>query len=492
MRIPVSTKTQGGNGAHKTQGVFMPPLFVLRTSMFTSASPTKSLPDESFAPIVTRLRVQKMFSRILSGTICRLIAFIFAIALLWMTQTPFARAQEDQGTIIGTVTDTTGAVVANATAELKDVNTGFKMTRKSNGSGTFTLSPLKIGTYELRVSANGFQTVLRSGLKVHAQERLGVSIGLQVGSPDTTVTVTAQGAQMQTQDASVGQTVSTDTIQETPLNGRNYVYIAQLTMGVAPANIGARGSARGDFSANGQRAEQNNFILDGVDNNVNLADFLNGASYVIKPPPDALQEFSVQTHNYSAELGHDAGGVLNASIKSGTNVLHGSLWEYFRNDKLNATDWFSLNKPEYRQNQFGGTLGGPVLKNKLFLFADVEADRIVYQQTSNFFSVPTALMQSSGFTNFTELLNPVLNSGKTQYLYKAGGPATPGSTTSNIQACNGVQNALCANQLNPIAVNLLKLYPRPNLQSPHHVCHGRLRRECGSPSPHLNRLLEHL
>jgi hypothetical protein len=378
-----------------------------------------------------------------------------------MMQTPFARAQEDQGTIIGTVADTTGAVVANATVEVKDVNTGFTMTRKSNGSGTFALSPLKIGTYELRVSADGFETDLRSGLEVHAQGRLGVNIQLHVGASATTVTVAAQEAQMQTQDASVGQTLSAETIQETPLNGRNYVYIAQMTMGVAPANAGSRGAARGDFSANGQRAEQNNFILDGVDNNVNLADFLNGASYVIKPPPDALSEFSVQTSNFSAELGHDAGGVLSASIKSGTNALHGSLWEYFRNDKLNDTDWFSLKKPYYHQNQFGGTLGGPVLKNKLFLFGDMEANRVVYQRSGSFFTVPTALQHSSGFTDFTELLNPTLN-GKVQTLYTAGGPATPGSTTSNTLACNGVQNTLCPGQVNVIAKSLLANYPLPN------------------------------
>lgn len=403
-----------------------------------------------------------MFPRFVSGAVGRVFAVSFALALLWATQMPVARAQEDQGTIIGTVTDTTGAVVPGATAQLKDVNSGLAFTRKTDGSGVVSFSPLKIGTYELKISANGFDTDLRSGLEVHAQERLGINIQMRPGTPTETVTVTAQEAQLQTQDASVGQVISAKVIEDTPLNGRNYVFIAQLTAGVAPANAGARGATRGDFSANGQRAEQNNFILDGVDNNVNLADFLNGASYVIKPPPDALQEFSIQTSNYSAELGHDAGGVLNASVKSGTNVLHGSLWEYFRNDKLNAIDWFSLHKPEYRQNQFGATLGGPVVKNKLFLFGDVEANRVVYQQTSNFFSVPTALMQSSGFTNFTELLNPALNSGKRQYLYRPGGPATPGSTTSNIQACNGVQNTLCANQLNPIAVSLLKLYPLPN------------------------------
>jgi hypothetical protein len=404
-----------------------------------------------------------MFSRIQKSSSVRVFAYLFAIVLLWMTQTPFARAQQDQGAIIGTVTDPTGAAVPNATVEVKDVNTGFTMTRQSNGSGNFSLSPLKIGTYELKISAAGFETALRSGIDVHAQDRLGIDMKLQLGPTTATVTVTEQEAQLQTQDASVGQTVTAGTIQDTPLNGRNYVYIAQLTMGVAPANGGARGAARGDFSANGQRAEQNNFILDGVDNNVNLSDFLNGASYVIKPPPDALSEFNLQTSNYSAELGHDAGGVLNASVKSGTNVVHGSVWEYFRNDKLNATDWFSLYKPEYRQNQFGGTLGGPVIKNKLFLFADAEANRVVYQQTGNFYSVPTALMQSSGFTNYTELLNTQLTGkGAPQYLYQRGGPATPGSTTSNVYACNGVQNTLCPNQVNPIAASILKLYPLPN------------------------------
>ncbi|GGA70223.1 hypothetical protein GCM10011507_22220 [Edaphobacter acidisoli] len=376
--------------------------------------------------------------------------------LLWpLLAVSFVHAQQDQGTITGTVTDPTGAVVEGASVTVADINTGFTQKRSSDRSGVFTISPLKIGTYSLTVSATGFQTMQRKGLQLHAQERLSVNVQLPVGSESQTVEVTSDAPQMQTQESSVGQTISAGAINNTALNGRNYVYIAQLTMGVAPGTQGSRGEQKGDFSANGQRAEQNNFILDGVDNNVNLADFLNGASFVIKPPPDALQEFSVQTSDYSAELGHAAGGVVNASIKSGTNTVHGSLWEYFRNDKLNAIDWFSLGKPMYRQNQFGGTLGGPIIKNHLFLFADAEANRIVYQETSNFYSVPTALMRSSGFTNYTELLSADTTLNTTaKKLYTPGG----GSPL----ACNGVQNTLCASQVNQNAAKLLNEYPLPN------------------------------
>src|SRR6185312_15592035 len=144
-------------------------------------------------------------------------------------------------------------------------------------------------------------------------------------------------------------------------------FIAQLTAGVAPSN-GARGQKGGDFNANGQRAEQNNYIMDGVDNNVNVVDFFNGASYVVRPPPDALAEFKVQTGAYSAEFGHSAGAVVNASIKAGSNDVHGDLWEYWRNDVLDARDYFAKSVPEYRQNQFGATLGLPIIKNKLFFF----------------------------------------------------------------------------------------------------------------------------
>ena len=396
----------------------------------------------------------------------------FAMMLLFILLVPTAAfAQQDQGTITGIVTDSTGAVVADAKVTVTDVNTGFTLTRDTDKSGSFTIAPLKIGTYQIKASAAGFTTIQQQGLNLHAQERLAVTLQLQVGATNETVEVSTQGAQMQTEEASTGQVVSARTINDTALNGRNYVYIAQLTAGVLPPTQGSRGEAKGDFSANGQRPEQNNFVLDGVDNNVNLADFLNNASFVIKPPPDALQEFSVQTSNYSAELGHNAGGVINASIRSGTNSIHGSLWEYFRNDKLNNRDYFQPTKPEYRQNQFGATLGGPIIKNKLFIFGDVEASRIIYALTAPY-NVPTQLMRSSGYTNYTELLIPGAagnGKGAANYLYQPGGPTAHDSNnvgTNNFLACNGVKNTLCPSQVGPVAKAILDLYPLPNSGGP--------------------------
>lgn len=231
------------------------------------------------------------------------------------------------------------------------------------------------------------------------------------------------------------------------------MYIAQLTAGVAPPFGNTRGSGTGDFVANGQRAEQNNFILDGVDNNTNLVDFLNGSSFVIRPPPDALSEFNIQTSSYSAEFGHSAGAVLSASLKSGTNKIHGSLWEYVRNTSLDAKNWNALTVPVYHQNQFGATLGLPIWKNKLFYFGDLEANRISYS-APGVYTTPTALMQQG---NFSELLSPSLTGvAQPVQLYQ---PSSGGTQTLS---CNGQNNVLCGNQISPVAQNILKMYPKPN------------------------------
>ncbi len=230
----------------------------------------------------------------------------------------------------------------------------------------YVFSPIKIGNYTISAVMAGFQTTVRENIRLDLQQRLNVVLSLSPGAVNTTVTVNDQAPLLETQESSVGQVLSTETINNTPLNGRNWVYIAQLSAGVAPPFGGTRGSGNGDFVANGQSAEQNNFILDGVDNNTNLVDFLNGSSYVVKPPPDALAEFKIETSNYSAELGHSAGAVVNASIKSGTNQIHGNLWEYLRNTNLDAQNWNAPSIASYHENQFGGTLGLPLIKNKLF------------------------------------------------------------------------------------------------------------------------------
>ena len=272
-------------------------------------------------------------------------------------------------------------------------------------------------------------------------------------------------------------------------------------------------AASGAFSANGLRPAQNNYLLDGIDNNSNAVDFLNGTNFVILPPLDAIQEFKVQTADFSAELGRSAGAVLNATIKSGTNSLHGAAWEFFRNDKLDAADWFEDNggvkKGELRQNQFGASGGGPIIKNKIFYFGDYEGFRRV-QGTAEDGSVPTNLERSSGYTNLSDILTQSAGTARTDLLGRSIPPGTilDPATTRGIgcgqndsvsglpgPACTGTQTtgtivgyvrdpfgtcapgtktfsaAACAlnvltganaARLDPNAIKLLQLYPAPN------------------------------
>ncbi len=363
-----------------------------------------------------------------------------------------AWSQADQGTIAGLVQDPSGAVLPDAQVTLTSTDTGLVLRTKTDRNGAYTFSPIKIGNYTLTATVPGFETITRENLHLDVQQRLNIPLTLTVGQESQSVTVTSEAPLLENQDSSVGQVVSTTAINDTPLNGRNWVYIAQLMAGTEPT-VGSRAGGEGDFEANGQRAEQNNFILDGVDNNVNVIDFLGGSSLAVRPPPDALAEFQVQTSDYSAEFGHSAGALLNASIKAGSNQIHGDIWEYFRNDVLDARDFDSLSIPKYRQNQFGATLGLPILRNKLFFFGDIEADRIVFG-TPFTMSVPTALMRQG---NFSELLNPSLTgAGAPIQLYQ------PNSGGTALLQCNGQNNVFCPNQVNPIAKRILNLFPAPN------------------------------
>jgi hypothetical protein len=365
-----------------------------------------------------------------------------------------AQAQQDQGGITGFIKDTTGAAVPGADVTVTNLDTGLVLHAKSSGSGSYTVAPIKIGNYTVSAQAPGFSTAVQSGVRVDIQERVEVSLALKVGAVSETVTVSNSAPLLQSQDAAVQQIISAHDIDTTALNGRNFVYIAQLTAGVdPPGGNTTRGAGTGDFVANGQRTAQNDFILDGVDNNTNLVDFLNGSSYVIRPPPDALAEFAIQTSNFSAEFGHSAGAVLNASIKSGTNRVHGDVWEYLRNTALDAKDWEAQTIPVYHENQFGATLGLPIVRDKLFYFGDIEANRIDFGQTY-IESVPDALERAG---NFTELLNGTINGhGQPVQLYavNSGGAAT--------LQCNGVNNVICPGQIDTVASHLLSLFPNPN------------------------------
>jgi hypothetical protein len=367
---------------------------------------------------------------------------------------PVLHAQVDQGTITGVVTDSTGAVIPRASIDVLNAGTARRLHANTDSNGVYTLPPLPVGTYDVTASADGFASSSMRSIEVRVDQRLSVNLTLNVGSSSQSIQVSATDVPLlQTQDASVAQVLTTETINDTPLNGRNYTFIAQLTPGVAPATSGgSRGQATGDFDANGQRPEQNNYILDGIDNNSTAADLLNGTSYTIKPPPDALSEFRIQTISYDSQLGHSSGAVINAAIKTGTNSLHGDLWEYFRNDALNARQFNALSVPEYHQNQFGATIGGPILRNRLFFFGDVEANRII-DGNPVFATVPTTLMRTG---NFSELLNPSLTGQQAVNLYQ------PGSGGTTPLACNGSANVFCPAQLSSVAQHILSLYPLPN------------------------------
>ena len=371
-------------------------------------------------------------------------------AVLFLTGTAYA--QQDAGAITGVIQDKSGAVIPGADVTLTNTDTGLVLKAKSNGSGIYTFSPIRIGNYSISAAAPGFETTNQQNVHIDLQENLNLPLTLTPGAIAQTVTVTSAPPLLQTQNGSIGQVITTHELKTIPLSSQNWVYIAQLSTGVEPTP-GNRVGGTGGFNANGQNSSQNNFILDGVDNNVNVVDFANGSSFVALPPPDALAEFKIQTNNYSAEFGHSAGSVMNVSIKSGTNQIHGDVWEYFRNQALDATDFGTKTKPTFNQNQFGATLGFPIIKNHLFVFGDGQGNRVKFAQPTTE-TVPTAKMRNG---DFTELLSTNLT-GQAQpiYLY------VPNSGGTALQSYNGQQNVLSPAQISPLAQKILNLYPLPN------------------------------
>lgn len=337
-------------------------------------------------------------------------------------------AQIDSGEITGTVQDGSGAVIAGAKITLTNDATSTSAITQSTSTGTYVFSDVKAGTYTIEVEANGFQKYVTHGINVHVQQVLTIDTPLAAGEVNQQVVVTAAAPLLQTENAALGQTIGSQSVNNLPLNGRNWVSLAQLSAGVATApvtqpstNAGQTGSAY--FSVNGVNLWQNDIRLNGINDNIEVYGGSKiGTNATITPPPDAIQEFKLQSGDFNAEFGHSTGGIVNAVTKSGTNRLNGDLWEYLRNDDLQANDYFSNqnDKPiaEYRQNQFGGTVGGPVYipklydgRNKTFFFfsyqglRNVQALSVFSPSTSLLSTVPTASMQSSNFTNLQDLIN---------------------------------------------------------------------------------------
>ena len=257
---------------------------------------------------------------------------LFAVAVL---------AQRDLGTIVGTVTDPQGGVISNAKITITEDATGLTYELTSSTSGDFVRPALKPGTYTVTAEAPGFRRVAQKNVVLVGGDRVAVPLTLPVGNVTESIEVSAQAPLLQTESTTLGADLNTKSVTQLPLGGqRVFTFLARLSPGVLQAEPGARDAVGGGFSANGVRSNgQNNFLLNGVDNNVNVIDFLNQTAYVVGPSVEAIGEMRVLTNGYNAEYGRGAGGVVNVNLKSGTNQLHGVLFEILQNDKLNANRW---------------------------------------------------------------------------------------------------------------------------------------------------------
>ena len=394
---------------------------------------------------------------------------ILAVACAW--------AQRDLATLAGTVTDSSGGVIVSAVVKITDQAAGTSYETVTNTSGEFVRPALRPSQYTVSVSAPGFKKAQQRNVILTAGERTGVSFTLTVGDVGQTVEVTAAAPLLQTEGTQVGATVDTKSMSELPLGGtRNFAYLARLSPGVVPAEPGARDAANGGFSANGVRSNgQNNFLLNGVDNNINTIDFLNQTAYAIGPSVEAVSEMNIITNGYNAEYGRAAGGVVNVNLKSGTNQLHGSLFEILQNKQLDANRWENnlagVSKGPFAQNQFGATAGAPIIKNKLFIFGDYQGTRIADSGGAvqnlgyaGFATIPTAAMKTGDFSS--ELGGAIYTDPATGSSINQGAIYDPKSTVYT----NGVPtsrtpfpgNKIPTSQFDPAFAKILSLYPSTN------------------------------
>ncbi len=371
------------------------------------------------------------------GRLRGMMAVLIACVGLALSGSP-AHGQLTTSDILGTITDNTGAVIANAKVTLRNIETNETRTLQTNGSGDYVFTLLPPGHYQVRIEASGFKATTIDDLAVEAGDRARADSRLSLGGSNETVTVEASTPLLQADSATVSSTVTAQAVQDLPLNGRNFVQLVQIVPGAneGPGNGLTSGGRPDDrrqtssFSVNGQDDTLNNFTIDGIDDNERII-----GSTGVKPIVEAIQEITVQTNNYTAEAGRTAGGVVSIITRQGSNQFHGSAYEFFRNDIFDARNVLQTtgSKPELRQNQFGGSVGGPVFKDRTFFFGDYEGLR----QVNGLTYTKTTLTQNE----YNDVNS--INGGTPQALLAAG---------------NGTQGL----PVDPIALAYLKLYPAPN------------------------------
>lgn len=372
-------------------------------------------------------------------------------------------AQSFFGSIVGSVTDASGAVVANATVTLTNTGTSEKKTAQTDANGNYQFLNLVPGAYRVDIETMGLKHLTRDQIAVRVDTATRVDAALDVGDVTQSVEVTAQTAQLQTESATLNQVVEGRQVNEMPLNGRNIMNLIGLVPGVVPQgsttgspvtnqNGGAFTSvwAFGNYQIGGGIANQNATFIDGAP--INMPP--NNATTII-PTQEAIQEFAVATNNVSAEFGNFAGGAVNMTTKSGTNGFHGALYEFLRNKQLNANDFFNnrngISRPTLTQNQYGANVNGPAIKNKTF-FAFIWEGFALRKGIASTFTMPTANFLAGNFAGQNVIYDPLTTCGQ-------NGNAACGSTVTRTAFPN---NQIPANRFDPTTLAMQKYWVLPN------------------------------
>jgi outer membrane receptor protein involved in Fe transport len=397
------------------------------------------------------------------------------LALACLIYSSIAFAQGTGGRIIGRVADPSGAVLASVKVMLTNEATGVSHETQTNDSGDYSFPEVPIGTYTLSFDLTGFKTNVRKGITVELSQVVTFNSTLQIGETKEVVEVTSEAPLVDTTSTQLGAIVNNKSVNELPLNQRDAYQFLQLQPGVQ-SQLGSSGStfygsdAAGSVSVNGGRGRANNFNVNGGDAN---DQFVNSAA--IQPSPDAIAEFRVITNTFDAEYGRNSGAVVNVVTQSGTNAIHGDVYEYFRNKVLNGQGYFNTVKPQFNQNQFGGTLGGPIIKDRTFFFLSYEGRRVRQGISSDLVQLPTP-EESSGDFSANGPFGGTIND---QFVADALNARTDGTTTceqkiagipGSTPAAAGVDwasvfptSVIPSQCLDPVAVNLLQYLPAANL-----------------------------
>ena len=384
------------------------------------------------------------------------LSLILAFSSLLLISPPVAIAQVTTADLIGTIKDSSGAVVPGVTVALTNEATGVSRSTTTGGAGTYIFTSLQPGRYRLTAELPGFRKVERTGVELQVNQRAQIDLDLELGLVSESLLIEGKAPLLETQSSVLGSVIEEKQVQELPLNGRNFVQLATLSAGVSGAGSGMRGTIMSgtrpddlrpgtELFANGNRESSNNYLYDGIDNNTRLTLVI-----VVRPNVEAIKEFKVQTNLFSAEQGRNPGAQVNVVTKSGGNKIHGAIYEFVRNDRFDANNFFAERagqpKPPFKQNQFGGAIGGPIVTNKTFYFADYDG---FHQQLGRVFvnTVPTLKMRQG---DFSEVPGTIYDPLTTVVL--------PGGAISR-QPFPG--NVIPQNRWDPVTAKLMNAYPLP-------------------------------